>query len=216
MAIEWSKDNASEEAVNAVTHGLPFLLSFPAAFFLLRLTLENHPDQYFPCLVYCLSFSAMYLFSTLSHAVKEPAMRHKVRALDQGTIYALIAGTFTPFICSYLTVWPRVALLTFVWGAAATGFYSKVFSKHRINNMAALSYIMLGWVPAMVLFFVVSNECFGMMALGGVLYTLGVLFLQNDHRSIFFHSIWHIMVIVASLCHFAAIAAFAVLQWDRV
>jgi hemolysin III len=67
----------------------------------------------------------------------------------------------------------------------------------------------------MVLFGYVSMECFGMMALGGILYTLGVVFLQNDHRSFFYHAIWHVMVIVASLSHYLAVVIFAVLQWDR-
>ena len=213
MAIQWTDENASEETLNTWTHGTGFLLSLPAGVILIRLAFEHRPELVWSCLVYSISLAAMYLFSTLSHWVREPKGRHRFRSLDQGFVYGLIAGTFTPFIWAYLESWPRIVLMTFVWIAAATGFYSKVFSKHRINNMASLSYILLGWVPAMVLFGYVPIECFGMMALGGVLYTLGVLFLQNDHRSFFFHAIWHLMVIVASLCHYIAIVIFAVLRW---
>ncbi len=215
MAIHWSHENASEEALNAWTHGLGVALSLPAGFFLIRLALEYRQDQVMPCLVYAASLTALYLFSTLSHVVREPNKRHVIRSLDQGFVYGLIAGTFTPFIWSYLAGWPRMLLLSFVWIAAATGFYSKVFSKHRINNMASLSYILLGWIPAMVLFGYVSLECFGMMALGGVLYTVGVVFLQNDHRGFYYHAIWHLMVIAASICHYIGIIMYAVLQWDR-
>ena len=95
------------------------------------------------------------------------------------------------------------------------GVLLQVFSKHRINNMASLSYILLGWIPAMVLFSYVSWECFGMMVLGGVLYTAGVVFLQNDHRGFYYHAIWHLMVIAASLCHYLGIIMFAILRWDR-
>ena len=213
MAIQWTDENASEEALNTWTHGTGFLLSLPAGVLLIRFTLKHRPELFWSCLVYSISLAAMYFFSTLSHAVREPNWRHRTRALDQGFVYTLIAGTFTPFIWAYLEGWPRIFLMSFVWIAAATGFYSKVFSKHRINNMASLSYILLGWVPAMVLFGYVPIECFGMMALGGILYTVGVLFLQNDHRSFFFHAIWHSMVIVASLCHYIAIVIFAVLRW---
>lgn len=215
MAIQWTDENASEEAINAVTHGAGFLLSFPAGFILIRLAFELRPALVWPCIVYSISLAAMYLFSTLSHAIREPNWRHRLRSLDQGFVYGLIAGTFTPFIWSYLQGWPRILLMAFVWIAAGTGFYSKVFTRHRINNMTSLSYILLGWIPSMVLLGYVSLECFGMMALGGVLYTVGVLFLQNDHRSFFYHAIWHLMVIVASLCHYLAIVMFAILQWDR-
>ena len=216
MAIEWTEENASEESLNTWTHGTGFLLSLPAGYFLIRLALDHHPDLVWSCLVYSLSLAALYLFSTLSHAVREPRWRHRIRSLDQGFVYGLIAGTFTPFICSYLDGSFRIALLSFVWIAAGAGFYSKVFSNHRIDNMASVSYILLGWIPAIILFGYVSWSCFATMILGGVLYTAGVVFLQNDHRSFYFHATWHILVIIASLCHYIGIVAFAVLQWDRV
>ncbi len=216
MAITWHEGNAKQEALNTFTHGLGFVFSLPAGLLLIWLAMQNRPALALPCLVYCFTLSAMYLFSTLSHAVREPLWRNRLRSLDQGFVYTLIAGTFTPFICSYLDNWPRTLLLAFVWIAAATGFYSKVFSGHRINNMASLSYILLGWVPAMVLFAYVSLECFGMMALGGVIYTIGVLFLQNDHRSFYHHAVWHIMVMLASACHFLGIVYFAIFAIDRI
>ena len=215
MAIKWTNENASEEALNTWTHGAGFLMSLPAGVFLIQLALQFHRELVWPCIVYTLSLAAMYLFSTLSHAIKEPSWRHRLRSLDQGFVYSLIAGTFTPFVWSYLTGWPRILLMAFVWLAAACGFYSKVFSEHRINNMTSLSYILLGWVPAMVLLAYVSTECFAMMALGGVLYTVGVVFLQNDHRSFFYHAVWHSMVILASICHYLGIVMFALLRWDR-
>ncbi len=215
MAIHWHEENASQEALNAFTHGAGFLLSLPAGVVLIWLAKSHRPELVLPCILYSISLAAMYLFSTLSHAIREPSWRHRVRTLDQGFVYTLIAGTFTPFICAYLSNSPRIQLLVFVWTAAGIGFYSKVFSKHRINNMTSLSYIMLGWVPAMVLFGYVSLECFGMMALGGAMYTVGVLFLQNDHRSFFYHAIWHVLVMLASLCHFLGIVFFAIYGIDR-
>ena len=215
MAISWTEENSAQESVNAWTHGLGFLLSIPAGFALTRLANEHRESLLTACVVYSLSLSAMYLFSTLSHAVREPAARHHMRALDQGFVYMLIAGTFTPFVWSYMEGWPRVALLTGIWLAAGAGFYSKVFGRHRINNMTAITYILLGWVPSMILLGYVSVVCFAMMALGGVLYTVGTLFLQNDHRSWYFHAVWHTMVILASACHYVAIAMFTILQMDR-
>lgn len=215
MAIQWTDENASQEAVNAWTHGLGFLLSLPAGLALYQLVLEHREEMAYACLTYSLSLTAMYLFSTLSHAVREPGLRHRFRAFDQGVIYLLIAGTFTPFVWSYMDSWPRRALLAAIWMAAVAGFYSKVFARHRIDNMAPIPYILLGWLPSMVLLGYVSLECFMMMAIGGLLYTLGTLFLQNDHRSWYFHAIWHLMVILASACHYFAIAVFTVLQMDR-
>ena len=167
------------------------------------------------CIVYGLSLSAMYLFSTLSHAVRDPKGRHRMRSLDQGVIYTLIAGTVTPFIWSSMQGWPRIAMMTFVWVAAAAGFYSKVLAKHRVDNMTAVSYIIMGWLPATALFWSTSTICFLTMLLGGLIYTLGVLFLQNDHRAWYFHPVWHVMVILASASHYIGIVLFAILRLDR-
>jgi len=215
MAIEWNDQNASQEALNTWTHATGFFLSLPASVFLVWLSMQYRPELLWPCVVYGISLATLYLFSTLSHGVREPKARHRLRSLDQGFVYGLIAGTFTPFVWSNLIGWPRILLMTFVWLAAGVGFYSKVFSNHRINNMASLSYILLGWIPAMMLFGYVSWACFGMMALGGILYTVGVIFLQNDHRSFYHHAIWHTLVIIASACHYFGIVACAVLHWDR-
>ncbi|MGN6136964.1 MAG: PAQR family membrane homeostasis protein TrhA [Aureliella sp.] len=215
MAICWTEENAAQETVNAWTHGLGLVLSVPAGIALNLLVLEHRSDLLYACLVYSLSLTAMYLFSTLSHAVREPGSRHRMRALDQGVIYLLIAGTFTPFMASYLTGGLRATMLAVVWLMAMAGFYSKVFARHRIDNMTSVSYVMMGWVPAMALISSVSLECFAMMALGGLLYTVGTLFLQNDHRSPYFHAVWHLMVILASACHYVAIAMFTILQLDR-
>jgi hemolysin III len=214
MAIIWTEENASQESLNAWTHGFGFLLSIPGGIALYYLAAEHRVQLVWACLIYSLSLTALYLFSTLSHAVREPDLRHRFRACDQGFVYTLIAGTFTPFVWSYMDSWPRIGLLLFIWLAAATGFYSKVFAKHRINNMTSISYILLGWIPAMVLLGYVSTACFLAMAIGGVLYTVGTLFLQNDHRSWYFHAVWHLLVILASMCHYTAIVVFTVLQID--
>jgi len=220
MAKELTDENASIEAINAWIHGLGFAISIPAGLCLVWLA-ASHPPQSqsqgisLACLVYAISLSAMYLFSTLSHAVQTPERRYRMRSLDQGIIYTLIAGTFTPFIWSQMSGWPRIGLLLLVWIAAAAGFYSKVLTQHRVDNMTSITYILLGWVPSMVLFWSTSYWCFATMLLGGLFYTIGVLFLQNDHKYWLFHPIWHGMVIVASACHYAGIAMFAVLHWDR-
>lgn len=211
MSILWTPENASQEAVSAWTHGVGFLASIPCGLFMIGMSLVYRQEMVWACCMYCVSFTLMYLCSTLSHAVKTPELRHRCRAFDQGCIYLFIVGTFTPFACAYMEGWPRTVLLILAWLAAGIGFYSKVIAEHRINNMAAISYILLGWIPSMILLGYVPNACFLAMAFGGVLYTIGTVFLQNDHRHWLFHTVWHLAVILASGCHYAAIMTFTIL-----
>lgn len=214
MAIQWTEENASQETLNASIHGIAFLLTLPGGILLIYLTSQFRPELLTACAVYGFSLGALYLGSTLSHAVRTPALRHRFRTWDQGLIYVLIAGTFTPLACGFMDSWGRFGVMLLVWLAAAAGFYSKVFGTHRINNMTTVSYVLLGWIPSMILFAYVPTGCFVMMAIAGVLYTAGTLFLQNDHRHWSFHAIWHSMVVVASLFLFAAVVMYPVLRLD--
>ncbi len=215
MAVIWNAENAARESINAWTHGIGFAASLPALWFMATLAARYHADMWYACIVYGITLSAMYLFSTLSHAVREPYWRNRARAWDQGAVYLLIAGTYTPFIYAYLSSAQRVVLLLLVWGTAAMGYYSKVIAGHRLNNMTSVTYVLLGWIPAMWLLFYVTPICFGTMTLGGVLYTVGTRFLQNDHRRWYFHAVWHLLVIIASACHYVAILVFPILNLDR-
>ncbi len=215
MAKELTEDNAFVETVNAWIHGVAFLASLPAGIYLANMARNQQRGMVLASIVYAVSLSAMYFFSALSHAVREPVLRHRMRSLDQGIIYLLIAGTFTPFILSQTTGWLRFGLLLFVWLSAAAGFYSKVLAKHRIDNMTSVYYVLMGWVPAMIMIWSATYLCFATMLFGGLFYTFGVLFLQNDHKAWYFHPLWHVMVVVASVIHYLGIAWFAVLGLDR-
>ncbi len=149
--------------------------------------------------------AAVYLCSTMSHAVYDPVRRHRWRAWDQGMIYALISGTYTPFIWQNSPAGWRVPMLAAVWIAAALGFYSKVLASHRINGISTVTYIMLGWLPAIPLVSRTPTECLAWMVAGGIAYTAGTVFLQLDARVKYFHALWHLMVIAGSTCHFVAI-----------
>jgi hemolysin III len=216
MASHWTNEKAAQETLNTWIHGIAFLLSIPGGMLLVYWASRFRPELIAACLIYGMSLSVLYLASTLSHGFRDPAIRHRARTWDQGTVYFLIAGTFTPLAWGFMDSWGRAVLITLVWTAAIAGFYSKVFGKHRIDNVTTASYVLLGWLPSMVLFLYVPTGCFALMAVGGVLYTAGTFFLQNDHRRWYFHAIWHLMVLLASIFHYAAILMYPLLRLDIV
>jgi len=120
-------------------------------------------------------------------------------------IYWLIAGTYTPFIWAGMDGSNRVIMFTCVWIFAMLGFCSKVFGYHRINSFSSVSYVLLGWVPGMFLLWTVPYDCAVGMVIGGLFYTLGIVFLMYDQRSWYFHALWHVAVILGSASHFYAI-----------
>ena len=158
--------------------------------------------QLFATLLYGLSLTAVYAASTLSHAIQEPRRKHLFRVLDQAVIYCLIAGTYTPFIFMYLPAERKWPVLVIVWALALFGFISKAILKHRIEAVAVVNYILLGWLPAAAMYALIPFDCIMWMLIGGCLYTAGAIFLSLDQHVPFFHTAWHGFVLAASAAHF--------------
>lgn len=201
---------ADQEVLNVATHGAGFLLSVGATIYVAAMVRSIDVGLAASCLVYTSTLMAVYAISTISHAIQRPRAKFLLRTWDQGVIYLLIVGTYTPFVWSELEGALRLIVLVLLWGTGAAGFFSKVVRHHRVNDFSARGYIMLGWIPAVFLFSSVSNECLVWMVLGGVSYTAGTLFLTFDHRVRFFHAVWHLFVIVASACHYYAIVTMVI------
>ncbi|MFK7735575.1 MAG: hemolysin III family protein [Pirellulaceae bacterium] len=211
MQIETVEPEAShflsekDELANVFTHAIGIVLSLLAGFYFWFATQERELGLRVCCLIYCAMMTAVYSFSTLSHAVRDPARRNRMRAWDQGTIYLLIVGTYSPFIWAGSSGGIRIAFFCLVWSAAVCGFVAKVFASHRINAVATITYLALGWLPALPLIPTTPAICFVWMMLGGVCYSIGVIFLNLSTNRLYMHAVWHILVIAGSACHAYAI-----------
>jgi hemolysin III len=157
------------------------------------------------CGIYVASVFATFFFSTMSHIVRRQPLLNTMRAWDQAMIYAMISGTYTPIVYQYATDSVQIPLLVAIWIAAIAGILGKVAIRHRINSTGTYSYLLLGWFPAIPLIGHVPSELAWWMFVGGVLYTIGVLFLMHDSKLRYLHALWHISVMTAATCHFLGI-----------
>lgn len=194
-----------EENLNALTHGLGTVLSLVATTILLsRVDFSVNPELWFACVVYGLALISVYLNSTLSHLVRTPDARRLFRQLDQAFIYLLIVATYTPFALVYLRTPFWFGLVALMWLLAVAGFLSKLWIAHRVDSVSVISYVALGWMPLLggtSLFRDVPFGAVGGIVVGGILYTMGTLFLVNDRKIWYFHGIWHLFVIAGSAVH---------------
>jgi hemolysin III len=209
---EFVARSVADEIANTVTHAIGLVMSLIGAVILIA-TVWRDADIWLAigCSVYALSLIAVYAASTLSHWCSEPVWRQRFRALDQGVIYLLIVGTFTPFVVAYLRSGPWLAYLGLLWAIALGGFISKVFLSHRVESVSLWLYLALGWMPVMAvkpLLGTVAPPGLWWMLIGGVCYTLGTLFLIFDQRVPYFHAIWHLCVIAGAACHFSSILLY--------
>lgn len=139
--------------------------------------------------------------------------RNVLRRSDHANIYLFIAGSYTPFAVALGDGGGSSALLALVWSIAVVGLAARVFWREPPRSLGVTSYIGLGWVA--LLFLPSVLEAFGwgvivLMALGGVLYTLGgVIYARkrpDPHAGWFgFHELFHALTIAAFLIQFAAV-----------
>lgn len=200
------------ESLNTVTHGIGLILSLIATVALLVKVAQQHDVwRIVGCSVFCFTLIAVYAASTLSHAFSDPKRRRLFRKLDQGFIYLLIVGTYTPFGLTYLRSGAWLVFLIAMWLAAIFGFISKIWFSHRIESVTIWTYVLLGWMPIFPSIWLVKTVPFGVlvwMLAGGCCYTVGTIFLMLDVKRFHFHAIWHLLVISGSTCHYVAILFF--------
>ena len=137
-----------------------------------------------------------------------PVTRTKwiLRRLDHCAIYLLIAGTYTPFMVS-LGAW---GMLAAVWLLAAAGIALKLLAPGRFDRLAIALYLALGWSSIVIFRTLVSDlplVVLWLVAIGGVIYSAGVVFHVLDWR--FFNAVWHAFVLVAAGVHFSAVTLLA-------
>jgi hemolysin III len=197
-----------EELANSLTHGLGLALSVVGTVLLInRGLLYGDTMQVIGVSVYGATLIALYAASTLSHSFAEPRWRHFFRTVDQVCIFLLIAGTFTPLALTYFREGWWWALFIAIWACALAGICAKLFYT-RLHNVSIAAYVVMGWLPILAIkpiLEIVPSHILGWVALGGVLYTVGTLFLMKDDRVPYFHAAWHVLVIGGSACHYFAV-----------
>lgn len=199
-----------QEWANALTHGIAALGSVVLGIHLVVAALPKQPGLATACAAYAASVFGTFFFSTMSHWVRRQPLLNTMRAYDQAMIYMMISGTYTPIIFQFASASHRDPLLWAIWIAAWMGFLKKVAFRYRINSIGTYTYLLLGWLPAIPLASEVPSELVRWMLAGGVLYTIGVLFLVNDRKFPYLHAVWHLFVMIAAACHYYAILRYVV------
>ncbi|HZQ81402.1 MAG TPA: hemolysin III family protein [Gaiellaceae bacterium] len=168
-------------------------------------------------IVFAASVVAMFGASSLFHRVAWQASRKRwICLLDHSMIYALIAGTYTPFALIVLRPDWRAPVLLVVWGAALGGAIAKFRWPAAPAWVTAATCVALGWVSVIVFPQIVGRIGYGgasLLVAGGLAYTVGAAIYARRRpdpfpRTFGYHEIFHSLVIVAVICQYATIAFF--------
>ena len=197
-----------EEVASAVTHGLGVLLSVGAGAVLVTLAAQT-ADVWtiVGASVFVGTLVLLYTSSTLYHAIPFARARARLRTVDHCAIYALIAGTYTPFLIGGLRGPWGWSLFGVVWGLAAVGVVVKLFTTGRFQAVSTAAYVAMGWLAVVAtgpLREALPGSTLAWLVAGGVAYTAGAA-VYLTRRIPYGHAVWHLFVLAGSVCHFAAV-----------
>lgn len=163
-----------------------------------------------------LTLVLLYAMSTLYHSFREPRLKRVFKVLDHISIYLLIAGTYTPLMLISLPGNTGRMILALVWTLAVIGILSEVFLPGRAVKASQLViYLAMGWACSLDLASLkaaLPSAGFWWLFAGGVAYTGGVIFYVLDKVNWLEHAhgIWHLFVLMGSVCHFVAVAGYVI------
>jgi hemolysin III len=158
---------------------------------------------------------AMFGISALVHARRwEPHALEILFRLDHTGIYLAIAGTATPVALLAMDGWQQAVVLGGVWGVATVGIVVEWLPFRTPRGLAHGLYLGMGWVTVPFLPVVISRVGWiiaGLLMAGGVVYTVGAVIVAIQRpdpspRIFGYHELWHLLVIVAVVCHYVMVA----------
>ncbi len=203
-----------EEIANATTHGVMSLLALVALPFAAVWAYTHDPNGVLAAVsvsIFVISIFMMFLASTLYHSMS-PASKHKAvfHIFDHIFIYVAIAGSYTPIALSVIGGWQGIFITVLQWVMVIFGIFYKSLSRKSIPAISLTIYLVMGWT---IVFFMplfirhASTPLLVLIALGGVLYTVGAWFYARKGFR-YHHMVWHLMINLAVIAHFIGIVFF--------
>ena len=206
-----------EEIMNMVTHivgGGIGILSL--VFCVVSTALQQDIEAMIASGIFCISMITLYTMSSVYHGLRPGTAKKVLQILDHCTIYFLIAGTYTPIaICALRPVYPLLGwgLFCFQWMLTALAVTLTAIDLKKYNVFSMVCYIAMGWavIPfAGKVINVMTMPGFLLILSGGIAYTLGSILYGIGAKKPWFHSVFHIFVVLGSLFHALGILLYVI------
>jgi hemolysin III len=204
--------SVGEEIANSVSHGAGFVAAaIGTPFLLAEAARAGGVADLVGAAVFAATVLLAYAASTVYHAVPWPRAKGVLRAIDHGSIFLLIAGTYTPFTLGVLRGGWGWTLFGLVWTLALAGVVMKAMGGVRFKKISVAVYLAMGWLILIAIVPLVErmpSTGIAWLVAGGLAYTGGVVFYALD-RFRYCHFIWHLFVLAGTACHFVAVMGYA-------
>lgn len=195
-----------EEKVNVATH-LPGILLGIVGIPILLLKPDLQLEEVLAYLIYGITLTILFSASCLYHFLPDQKNKQLFKKVDHAAIYLFMGGCYTPFVLLNMQGDLKYPFLITVWLFVGAGILYKFRSKYKTRGLSVVFYLVFGLMCFVVkdpLLDNIPQQSFNALALGGILYIIGILFYMV-RRIPYHHGIWHIFVLLGAMFHFYAV-----------
>ncbi len=209
------------EPINSLTHWIGAILSVFALIAMLVKGIINNSSAVTiaSVIIFGISLILLYTVSATYHGViTSDKIIFKLRKLDHSMIFILIAGSYAPFSLIALGGSKGTVFFTVIASIAISGILFRMLWFNCPRWLQTALYIGLGWAAIFMikpLSKVLSPTSLFLLVFGGVLYTVGGVIYGLKPKKLQlgkfgFHEIFHIFIILGSLCHFICVFIYLI------
>lgn len=196
----------AETVADGTVHVLGLGFAIPATI-LLMIYAAGQDASLTAAIIYSACFLLSLTVSAIYHLVPFDRTRAVLERLDHAAIYFKIAGTYTPLVVVIGSGF-AYAILAVVWALALFGATAKMWFWDPKSKASLALYLAMGWLSVLLIYpmwQVLPGATLALITVGGLTYSLGTIVYAHPGMR-FQNAIWHIFVLAASICFFAAIA----------
>lgn len=214
--FRWERRSThAEEVLNVLTHGIGIGLAIAGLTLLVVFAaIYGNAWSVVSCAIFGVTMFTLYFGSTMCHITIGHKSECFFEVWDSVAIYALIAGTYTPFLLVNLRGPVGWTVFGILWAIVIFGAIVKIRNPRQQPKWVVALYLIMGWTLLFILPAMLQNispRGLWFILAGGLSYTIGVIFYLW-RRLKFSHAIWHLFVIGGTVCFFFAVLYGAVLD----
>ncbi len=213
--VKTPKYTLAEEIVNAITHGIGALFGVTVLVLTIIFAAKNNNTiGIVSSAIYGVSMIFMFATSCIYHALSPNIKAKKImRIIDHCNIYVFIAGCYTPYCLSTIGGMTGWVIFGINWLCALIGILLNSINLEKFKIPAFLMYLIMGW---MIIFsyndISLKLDVMGirLLLLGGVIYTVGAIIYLFGRKIRYFHSVFHIFVLLGAISQFFSILLYSI------
>lgn len=200
----------SEDKANSISHIVGVF--FGIAAMIILLIKSQDLSHIISSIIFGTAMIILYSGSSIYHRLSPGKAKKIARLVDHSVIFVLITGTSIPLmILDVLPYYKTLAIICITLSVvtAILGITLTFIDQEKFKVLQMVLYMILGWMCIFLFYPIYKYDenallLFGLLILGGVIYTVGTVFYSVGRYKRYYHFIFHLFILGGTVVHFIA------------